>query len=135
MTWKYNYLIYIYTPIILHLWPWTSSRREITEASVSSTRNAHICESEIATTSISTEDIIILCITCSSSKDIFEDKIRDNDTIWRNSRGTSVEIVLLDVDAIDRDAADFDVAVGDILNEASSVEVALDARAILGINN
>jgi hypothetical protein len=41
----------------------------------------------------------------------------------------------LDVDAIDRDAADFDVAVGDILNEASSVEVALDARAILGINN
>jgi hypothetical protein len=41
----------------------------------------------------------------------------------------------LDVDAIDRDAADFYVAVGDILNEASSVEVALDARAILRINN
>jgi hypothetical protein len=41
----------------------------------------------------------------------------------------------LDVDAIDRDAANFYVAVGDILNEASSVEVGLDARAILRINN
>jgi hypothetical protein len=38
----------------------------------------------------------------------------------------------LDVDAIDRDTADFYVAVGDIFNEASSIEVALDAGAVLG---
>jgi len=41
----------------------------------------------------------------------------------------------LDVDAIDRDTADFYVAVGDIFNEASSIEVALDAGAVLGVDN
>jgi hypothetical protein len=41
----------------------------------------------------------------------------------------------LDVDAIDRDTADFYIAVGDIFNEASSIEVGLDAGAVLGVDN
>jgi hypothetical protein len=41
----------------------------------------------------------------------------------------------LDVDAIDRDTAEFYVAVGDILNEASSIEVGLDAGAVLGVDD
>ena len=47
----------------------------------------------------------------------------------------SIEIILLDINPINRDPADLDIAVRDIRDETRRVVVALDPSSVLGIDD
>lgn len=63
--------------------------------------------------------------------DVLHRDVVDDNSIRRLARRSTVQIVLLNIDAICADVLDFDVPVGDAGNVTRRLSVRLDARAIL----
>jgi hypothetical protein len=82
----------------------------------------NIVNLDVFTASLSAKDIVVLSLLCRSTGYVPHDNVLDDDAIrWVASR-TTVQVVLLNVDAV----------VGD---EASGVRVGLDAGSILGVED
>lgn len=98
----------------------------------------NITERNIRTTALPTKHIIIpplpRRIRCHSPRHILKQNIRDNHSIRRTPSWPSIEIVLLDIDAIVRDSREENVGVRDIGDESSGVEITLDPRAVRGVD-
>ena len=95
----------------------------------------HILKDEILTRSIPTENIIVAGRRGSRAHDIQEAHILDQHPVGGIPGRTTVEIILLDVDAVDRGALDLDVGVGDVGDVAGGVVVCFDAAAVLRVDD
>lgn len=82
-------------------------------AAVGSTDDINIVESKIRTTTITTEDVVILRVRLRSASDVHHCDIRDNDAVARVAGRPAIEVILLDIDAVDGDVLNVDVFVGD----------------------
>jgi len=115
--------------------PRTSRRWVITRARIPAARDRNIIEHEITAAAAAAKDVIILCTRPRRARKILEQEVGDNDAVGRDPGGPAVQVVLLHVDAVDRDVADGDVAVCDVGDEAGGVEVRLDTCSILGVHD
>ena len=80
-------------------------------------------EVEVATASISTQDIVICSARECSTFDIAEQQILNNHAVGWDPRRTAIQVILLHVDAVDADIRQGDVGVSDVGNEACGVVV------------
>ncbi len=131
----YIYMYVVQPPIISSLRPRTSRRRVITRARIPAARDRNIIEREITAAAAAAKDVIILRTRPRRARKILEQEVGDNDAVGRDPGGPAVQVVLLHVDAVDRDVPDGDVAVGDVGDEAGGVEVRLDTCSILGVDD
>lgn len=113
----------------------TSTRRVITRTIHPTTRDAHISEHKIAAASTATENIVVSRTCRRRAGEVLEQKVGDDDSVRGGALRSAVQVVLLYIDAVDGDVADEDVAVCDVGDEACSVEVRLDACAVLGVED
>lgn len=80
---------------------------------VGSSSDVNVVEGEIWATIISTKNIVIFGFRLSSTANVGHGDVLDDDTIGGFSGWTSVEVILLDVDTIDRDVRDLDIVIFD----------------------
>jgi hypothetical protein len=99
-----------------------SNRLGIARA-VGSSSNVNIVEGKIRATAISTQNIVVFSLGLSSAEDVGHGDVLDDDTICGTSGRTSVQVVLLDVDTVDVDVRDLNIAVLYIGNVTSRVGV------------
>jgi hypothetical protein len=92
-----------------------------------------IVEGEIRATAISTQNIVVSGLGLSSAEDVGHGDVLDDDTVCGTSSRSSIEVVLLNIDTIDVDVRDLNIAVLDIGDVAGSVGVGLDSRTILAV--
>ena len=107
---------------------------EITTA-VTSSRDANIVEGEIRARPLATQDVISLRLSCYRAMEILNGNVVDDDPVGRLARRSTVQVILLDINAIRTDILDLDVAVGDARDVARGPGVRLDARAILVVQH
>ena len=70
-------------------------------ARVRATSDVDVIECEVTAVTITAQDVVILCITLRCTSDVLHRDVRDDDTAGRKAGWTAIEIVLLDVDAVD----------------------------------
>lgn len=102
---------------------------EITTAIVSSLE-ADVVEGEIRARSFAAKDVILLRLTRHSAVDILHRNVLDDDTVGRFARWPSIQVILLDINAIRVDVRHLDVAVGNTGNVTCSLGVGFDTRAV-----
>lgn len=112
-----------------------SVRLEITRAWFAATSNVHIVDSDVATTTIPAENIIVLAFICSGSCDVLDRDILNDDAVCRRSGWTTVQVVLLDIDAVNGYVLDAQVFKQNVRDEASGIGVGFDACTILSIED
>ena len=108
------------------------SRRIITRTLHPTACNVHIHKLQPLTRPVSTQDIIIPGPSGRRARHVLKQQVLDQHAVRRVARRPAVEIVLLHVDTVRRDALQGDVGVGDVGDEAGGVEVGLDAAAVFG---
>lgn len=94
---------------------------KIAQTLFSSALNVHILNRNILTTAFSTQNIIVPRLIVRTTLDIPHSDILNLDAVGGVARGTAIQVVLLDIDAIDGDVLKVDVFVEDIGNEACGV--------------
>jgi hypothetical protein len=110
-------------------------RLEITSTRLPSSLNINIIDVEVLTTSLSTQDVVIPSFLSRSTSNIPNRDILDQHSIRWVARWASVEVILLDVDTVDRNILHADVLEKNVGDEAGGVGVALDARAVFGVQH
>lgn len=76
----------------------------------------HIVKRKVTATSLSAEDIVVACLGRRRTRDILHDDILDLDAIRRVPRWATVQIVLLDINAINSDIRQRDILEQNIRN-------------------
>lgn len=94
---------------------WASTGWEVAAASLSTTGNRNVGKCEVRAPS--TAKYVVVCsIRGCCASDVVESYATDGDAVSWCTSWPTVEVVLLDVDAVVGDAGEFDVLVDDILN-------------------
>ena len=99
--------------------------------------NLDVVESEIRTGSLPTKDIVIcrpsrrICRSCN----VGHGDIRNDHTIGRIASRSAVQVILLDIETIDRYILDVYVLIGDVCNIAGGIVVCLDTRTVLAVED
>lgn len=78
---------------------------------VGSSSDVDVAEGEIRATTISTKNIVVFGFRLSSTADAGHGDVLDDDTVGGDSGWASVEVILLDVNTIDRDVRYLNVAI------------------------
>jgi hypothetical protein len=99
-----------------------SSRLDVARA-VGSSSDMDVVEGEVRATTISTEDIVVPSLGLGSAEDVGHCDVLDDDTVRGTSSRASIEVILLDIDTVDVNVGDLDVAVFDVGNIAACVGV------------
>jgi hypothetical protein len=110
-------------------------RLEIARTWHTTMSNINIINRDVLAAPFSTKNIIIPPLLSSSARNIPNRDILNHNSIRRISGRTAVEIILLNVDAVLRYIRNANVFVKDVRYEAGSVGVALDACAVLGVED
>lgn len=110
-------------------------RLEVTRTLFSTSRNVDVFNRDILATSLSTKNVIIPSLFRRSTLYIPDRNIFDQDAIRRIACRASVQIILLNINTIDRDVLYADVLKQDIRYEPSCIRVSFDPCAVLRIEN
>lgn len=86
-------------------------------------------------TATGAENVFIQCTRLDGSSDVVQSKVGDRDAVCRDTRRVTVEVVLLDVYAVDADVAQGDVRIGDVVDDASRLGYGFDADSVLRIGD
>lgn len=110
-------------------------RLEVTRTLQSAPGDMNIVNLDVATASLSTEDIIVLSLHCCSTGDVPHDNVLDDDTVRWVAGWSAVQVVLLDINSVDGYVLNANVLEKNIGDEAGSVRVRLDAGSVLSVQN
>lgn len=88
-----------------------SRSRKIAATSISTTNDIHVRELEVRAASTPTQDIVVPRCRSRRPRHPIERDAIDLDTVRRRPRRSTIEVILLDVDAVDGDAGECDVLV------------------------
>lgn len=124
---------YSLTHFPYHLRPRTPTPRIITTTQRLPTCDMHILIRNAITTPISTQDVIIPGLGHNPPSHILEPDILNSYSISSDARGSTVQVVLLDIDTILLDIGERDIGEGHVDDAACSVEVGLDAQTVGGV--
>ena len=91
-----------------------TSGRVVAGASLTTTSNRNIRESEAGAAIITTEDIVVIGIIGASTGDISESNVTDADAVGGLPSGAAIEIVLLDVDTVVGDTGHGNVLINNV---------------------
>jgi hypothetical protein len=92
-----------------------------------------IREGKISATPIAAQDKIVLRSSNCSTFNIMHRDPGDNNAIAGNPCRTAVQIVLLNINSINRNTTNCDVRVRDIGNETCGIKISLDAGTVLRV--
>lgn len=106
---------------------------EVAQTRNSTTVNVDIINSDVLAAARTAQDIIVSTLISSSTGDVSDDNILDKHTCGRVARWATVEVVLLNVDSIDRDVLNADVLEQNVVDVAGGVLVGLDAGTVLSV--
>jgi hypothetical protein len=112
-----------------------AARRVVTAASLTTSSDGNPREREVRAAVTTTKNVVIHTVIGSSTSDIDERDTGDSHTVGRVTSSATVQVVLLDIDTIVRDARHGDVLVDNVGNAASGIGVALNTAAVLAVNN
>jgi hypothetical protein len=110
-------------------------RLEIARTLYSTSSNMNVVNRDVAAASFSAKNVIVPCFFCRSAEDVLHGDVLDHDAVCWVAGGTTVEVVLLNVDSVDGNVLDADVFEQDVGDEAGSVGIGLDASSVLGVEN
>lgn len=108
---------------------------EIAQARDAATTNTNIIDGDVLAASRATQNVVVPALVCSRACHVPDDDVGDADTCCRVACWATVKVVLLDVDAVNRDVLYPDVLKQDVVDVSGSVLVRLDARTVLGVQN
>lgn len=111
------------------------SRLKVTRTRHATTRDIHIVNRDITAASITTQDVVIPAFIRSSPSHVADRDVLDHDAVRRIPSRAAVEIILLDVDAVDGDILHTDIFEQDVGYETSGIGIRLDAHSVLGVEN
>jgi hypothetical protein len=98
-------------------------------------RDLHVLVAKVAAAAISAENVVVVgVVTRHGARHVDKGDVGDQDAVGGLAGGAAVQVVLLDVEAIVGDAAHGDVLVGDVVDLARRVGVALDAAAVARVD-
>lgn len=97
--------------------------------------NVDIIDGDILAASRTTQNVVVSTLVCSSAGNIPDHNVLDQDTCCRVTCWATVQVVLLDVDSIDRDVLNTNVFKQDVVDVAGGVLVGLDAGTVLGVQD
>jgi hypothetical protein len=97
--------------------------------------NVDIIDGDILAASRTTQNVVVSTLVCSSAGNIPDHNVLDQDTCSRVTCWATVQVVLLDVDSIDRDVLNTNVLKQDVVDVAGGVLVGLDAGTVLGVQD
>jgi hypothetical protein len=92
-----------------------------------------IIDSDVLAAAFSAKDVVIATLLGSSTGDVLDCDILDHNSVRGVSGRTTVEVILLNVDAVDIYIRDVYVLEENVRYEACGVGVAFDACAVLGV--
>ena len=81
-------------------------------AAVCSSSDADVVECEVGARALTTQDIVSLRLARHCTVDILHGNVADGDPVGGLSRWPTVQVVLLDINAVRGDILDLNVAVG-----------------------
>jgi hypothetical protein len=96
-----------------------TSRLEITQALLPTSTNVNIIDNDVAAASLSTQNVVVLGLFRRSTSNILNLDILDDDAVRGVSSWSTIEIVLLDIDAVVGDVLDTNVFEDNVGDEAS----------------
>lgn len=108
---------------------------EIAQAGDAATMNINIIDGDVLAASRATQNVVVPALICSCACHIPDDDVGDADTCCRVACWATVEIVLLDIDAVDRDVLYSDILKQNVVDVSGSVLVRLDTRTVLCVQN
>lgn len=82
---------------------WTPAARVVAATCISTASDADVFEGKVRTAVAATEDIVINCIRGHRTRDICKGDVGDRNTVRGCAGGAAIQVVLLDVDAVDGD--------------------------------
>jgi hypothetical protein len=94
---------------------------KIAQTALSTPKNVYIVKRKVTATSLSAQDIVVASLVRRRAPDILHGDILDLDAIRRFPRWTTVQIVLLDINAIDGNILKKDILEQNIRNGTRSV--------------
>ena len=110
-------------------------RLEVTRTLQSAPGDMNVVNLDVATASLSTENIVVLSLLCCSTGDVPHDNVLDDDTVRWVAGWSTVQVVLLDINSVDGYVLNANVLEKDIGDEAGSVRVRLYAGSVLSVQN
>jgi hypothetical protein len=108
---------------------------EVASTRISSTSDVNIVDSEVAAAALSAKNVIVDALLRRGTSYVPHRDILDGNAVRRLTSWSAVEVILLDVDAVDRCVLNANVLEEDVGDKTSSVGVRLDSHAILGVKN
>ena len=112
-----------------------SVRLEVAKTGYTSIVNINIVDSNVLAAARSTQDVVVPTLLCCGTGDVSHNNIGDQNASSRVAGWTAVQVVLLDVDTVNRNVLYTDVLEKDVVNVSSGVLISLDARTVLGVQN
>ena len=108
---------------------------EITQTRFAATTHIDIINSNILAAPRAAQNVVVPSLVRSRACHVPDHDVGDADTRRRVTRGAAVEVVLLDIDAVDGDVLHPNVLEQDVVDVPRGVLVCLDARAVLGVQD
>lgn len=99
------------------------------------TGDENVLVGEVRARSVTAEDVVVVRVFINNgARHIDEGDVGDDDAVGGLAGGATVEVVLLDIEAVVGNATHGDVLVGDVGDQARGVGVALDAGAVARVH-
>jgi hypothetical protein len=110
-------------------------RLKVAQALHASATYVNIIDGDIAATVGTAKNVVVPTLLRRSTRNIPDLNVLDDDAVSWISSWPTVQVILLDIDAIYGDILDADILKQDVGDEARSVFVCLDARAVFGVED
>lgn len=110
-------------------------RLEVAETGDSTVADIDIVDGDVFAAFGATQDVVVSSLISGCPRHVSDNNIRDTDASCRVSCWAAIEVVLLNVNSVDRDVLYPDVFVEDVVDVTGRVLVGLDTYAVLGIQD